>query len=275
MKEIIINSFDEYREIVVKHKYHEWVYRGQNNAEYLLESSLYRALKRNEDIRAKNKEKKRSLKRELYESEMIELFQRTSHLYLNKYPDKKNVFDWLSIMQHYGSPTRMLDFSFSPYISLYFAIANASSDAAVFCINYHTIKSINETKFDNINEKYTTMMGNENNIDNTILVPFEPEFKNERLFVQQGMFLVPNTLRFSHHEILSKYEKGKNDLYLKIIIKPENFVEIVTELLRMNIQASSIYPGFEGFCKSFETIGILPIASIRHLPNLLKKDLKG
>ena len=27
----------------------------------------------------------------------------------------------------------------------------------------------------------------------------------------------------------------------------------------MNITASSIYPGFEGFCKSFENIGILSL----------------
>ena len=29
---------------------------------------------------------------------------------------------WLAVMQHYGVPTRLLDFTYSPYVSLYFAL---------------------------------------------------------------------------------------------------------------------------------------------------------
>ena len=270
MKEIFVHTFDEYRSIVTKYNYHDWIFRGQNNSEYKLESSLYRTIKRNEEIRSKSKSRIIHLKRENYEKEMLELFQCSSHLFLDKVPDKKEIFDWLSIMQHYGAPTRLLDFSFSPYMALYFAISGASSDAAVFCVNYKLLSEIDESSDNNVSEKYKKIMRQEKSIENTILVPFEPKFKNERLFVQQGVFLVPNTLNFSHQDILSEYDTDDNDeINLKIIIKQECFVEMTTELQRMNIKASSVYPGFEGFCKSFETIGILPINTIRQLPNLL------
>lgn len=270
MKEIEVHTFDEYRGIVTKYNYHEWIFRGQNNSDYKLESSLYRTIKRNEEIRSKSKAKTIHLKREIYEKEMLEIFQGSSHLFIDKVPDKNEIFDWLSIMQHYGAPTRLLDFSFSPYMALYFAISGASSDAAVFCVNYKKLSKVDELADKDISEKYKNIMRQEKNIKNTILVPFEPKFKNERLFVQQGVFLVPNTLNFSHQDILSEYDtEGNDEIYSKIIIKQECFVEMITELQRMNIKASSVYPGFEGFCKSFETIGILKIDIIRQLPNLL------
>jgi len=100
----------------------------------------------------------------------------------------------------------------------------------------------------------------------TILVPFEPRYSNERLLAQQGAFLIPNTLNFSHHDILDYYENDK--FYIKIKIGISSFNEITKELLKMNITASTMYPGLEGFCKSFETIGILPITNIRPIAEL-------
>jgi hypothetical protein len=52
--------------------------------------------------------------------------------------DKK--LDWLALMRHYGVPTRLLDFTFSPYIALYFALRNRTEEekskpAEVWAIN--------------------------------------------------------------------------------------------------------------------------------------------
>ncbi|MBO4727996.1 MAG: FRG domain-containing protein [Spirochaetaceae bacterium] len=267
MQELEINSFEEYREIVTEFGFHSWIYRGQNNYSYELNSSLYRTITTNEKIRSSTKVRKVNLVREKYEKEIITAFKNTCHIYISDLPNKTSTFDWLALMQHYGTPTRLLDFSFSPYIALYFAISGAKEDAAVYCINYKDIIKINKSSLSNLDDYYKNILQTQKDINETILVPFEPSFTNERLFAQQGVFLVPNSLNFSHHEIL---EKNYNDNYLKIKIGFNCFVDIISELQKMNIKASSIYPGFEGFCKSFENIGILPIMQVRHLPNLIE-----
>lgn len=267
MQELEVNSFEEYRNIVIDYSFHDWIYRGQNDYIYDLNSSLFRTIERNEKIRSNNKQRVIHLVREKYEEELIKAFKNTCHIYISDLPSKRSTFDWLALMQHYGAPTRLLDFSFSPYIALYFAISGAKDDAAVYCINYKDITKIDKRSITNLDMYYQNIMKQEKDIHNTFLVPFEPTFTNERLFAQQGVFLVPNSLNFSHHEILE--ENYDNTYYTKIKIKSSCFVDIITELQKMNITASSIYPGFEGFCKSFEYIGILPITQVRHLPNLI------
>jgi FRG domain len=41
-------------------------------------------------------------------------------------PKLKETFSWLALMRHYGVPTRLLDFTLSPYIALYHAVHDRS-----------------------------------------------------------------------------------------------------------------------------------------------------
>lgn len=53
-------------------------------------------------------------------------------------PQRYDRASWLTLMQHYGLPTRLLDWSESPLVALYFALSsnkNAKTDAAVWVLN--------------------------------------------------------------------------------------------------------------------------------------------
>ena len=45
------------------------------------------------------------------EKRILRIFQRKGHLFLTHIPDRLDIFQWLALMQHYGAPTRLLDFT--------------------------------------------------------------------------------------------------------------------------------------------------------------------
>lgn len=54
-----------------------------------------------------------------------DVFERFKHSAIPKYPQFSSDWDLLAIAQHCGCPTRLLDFTFNPFVALYFACKDA------------------------------------------------------------------------------------------------------------------------------------------------------
>jgi hypothetical protein len=266
--------FDIIRNEYIKTLNHDecWHYKGQSDYTWKLETKIERDIKNYPTKGDKN----------ILENNLLREFQRKASINLNKIPNYDNYLEWLSIMRHYGGPNRLLDFTYSFYVALYFAVENMNYSngnekkaCAIYAINDKLLKLLNlynDRRFDISELVYDKLMKAEFDSDKTIKdfllspklkVPFvfhlSPFILNERIVVQQGSFLYPWDLNISFEENLqgnfeiNKIPKSEYKDYIKkfvIKLTREDRKLIINELHRMNINKATVYPGLEGFSGS-------------------------
>ena len=232
-----------------------YIYRGQANAEWSLTSSLERIVGHNWTA---DKAKK-------FEERSLSIFQSKFHLYdlENHAPSSK--LAWLAAMQHYGVPTRLLDFSESPYVALYFALETFNyvndNDLALYVVDYKSI--IDETlefirKQDSqFPEDKNSIQGKQDEIFEKFVDRFsrdivwitEPAILNTRIDRQSGCFLLSGNMEKKIEDLLISPLYRDTDIQ-KIII-PGCLAQAIYALLRkMNLTSKNLYGDLEGLAKS-------------------------
>src|SRR5690242_4737594 len=100
-----------------------WSFRGHANANWRLEATLERATTQlvAAIVGTTFHLSQQRLRPGDHEKETLLEFQRGAHQHIQATPADDELMDWLALMQHHGAPTRLLDWTRSPYVALYFA----------------------------------------------------------------------------------------------------------------------------------------------------------
>lgn len=253
-----------------------WGFRGQASSDWPLETTLTRTALQCQCPADRLNHREYWMQRQ---------FERRAFDYLQGQPLPATKIDWLSLMQHYGSPTRLLDFSHSFYVAAFFAMETASGDAVVWCVNHHMLGRIlanrmgvdtSKENLDHRNSRHISFLEPYLAIQRTptsgetVVVPVEPDRLHQRLTVQQGFFLCPTSLLNSFESNLASslgldpverlampdvgwaaFEPNRRRYGVARMILPRAMHRAALEELHaMNITAATLFPGLDGFARS-------------------------
>jgi len=189
----VVRSWDEFVGIVSDYK-DKWVYRGQRK-DQPLQSSLEKYIRRWEsDMTLSPK----------IEQQMIRDFRR-------RYPDQadaaihKDTLYCLALMQHHEAPTRLIDWTYSPFVAAKFAAGEEGTrDAAIWCLNTEwcqktaeadpVVGNVLKMRADDAFRNDLTFRRIYLDAQRPFVCLENPLRLNQRLVLQRGIFLCPGDI---------------------------------------------------------------------------------
>ena len=217
-----------------------YVYRGLSDQSYRLDTSLMRLGGPYEKL----------------EHHLLRNFQKYAH---RSAAPGSSVWNWLAVAQHHGLPTRLLDWTYSPYAGLHFATANLQHfdrDGVIWCVHYvrtneflpPQLKSLIVEEGSNVftaemlSEVCTSLYEFDQLQKKPFLAWFEPPSLDERIVNQHALF----SLMSSPTSLMDDWLEDHPEYFYKIIIPKEIKWEIRDKLDQANITERLLFPGLAG-----------------------------
>ncbi|HAQ65943.1 MAG TPA: FRG domain-containing protein [Bacteroidales bacterium] len=170
-----------------------------------------------------------------------------------------SVWNWLAVAQHHGLPTRLLDWTYSPYVALHFATANLMKfdiDGVIWCVNYVKINQylphlLHEPLHDEGSNVFTPSMldpvcNSLRKLESLQPDPFalflEPPSVDERIVNQHALF----SMMSNSTSLFNPWLESNPSIFFRIIIPSSLKWEIRDKLDQANITERVLFPGLDG-----------------------------
>jgi len=248
-KDIVVKSWIELQEALFDHSWDpkisrfrsSFVYRGTWNKDFNLSTSIMRIGSEYDKL----------------EPHLLRNFRK--YAYYDAVPTGNSIWNWLAVAQHHGLPTRLLDWTYSPYVAMHFATADLSKydqDGCVICINYvktseylpTPLKKALEEEGSNVftPEVLEPVVSSFNALKNfqeeEFVVFLEPPSLDERIVHQYALFSMMSDVKTE----LSRWLQQHPDLYFRVIIPAALKWEVRDKLDQANITERVLFPGLSG-----------------------------
>lgn len=164
-------------------------------------------------------------------------------------------FEILVKMQHYGVPTRLLDFTGNPMVALYFACSDKTqidkdgtvlvAKTPMFFESRLPVISILDRLFPNVESIFANLNRQAINMINaeSLCMGIIPKLSNPRIKNQEGYFVL-YTYAGDYKEVFNPLEEN-GSIVERIVIPSQNKNEILEELNFLGINEALIFPELE------------------------------
>lgn len=202
----------------------------------------------------------RSTNREKFERFITNDFYIKARQVMEYSPDKKNYSAWMSIMQHFGLPTRLLDWSSSPLVATFFATEQYKKfpqcDACIWVLAPGLLNKkegfgdciypVDADTVQNMLLPAFKELGHDKYVEDKILACHSTE-NNLRMYSQQANFTIHNSKR-------RLVDICDSDMLYKIIIPAHQRVKLLNDLEIFGITESYIYPDLDHLSKDIKRL---------------------
>lgn len=200
----------------------------------------------------------------MMEQNLLKQFKKYAHRHV---VERDTEWHWLSVAQHHGLPTRLLDWTYSPFVALHFAtrdLEQYKQDGAVWKVNYSQVHELLQQQDTRSLDKLGARIFSVDALAETIpdlltldqrsatnfeiAVFFEPPAIDDRIVNQFAYFSALSNPYLAMDDWLKMpHVAGKVDA-VKIVIPNDLKWEVRDKLDQSNINERVLMTGLDGLC---------------------------
>jgi hypothetical protein len=248
MSEVRVNTWEELQgrlfqnswQPTLKRHRARHVFRGAPDASFALQTSLSQLGGNYEEM----------------EPHLLRNFRKYAH---RSIVEQDTSWHWLTLAQHHGLPTRLLDWTVSPYVAAHFATANIADfdrDGAIWAVDHDLTHELAPEALqceleregadyftvDMLAKTVTSLPELDALAPPLFVIFFEPPSIDDRIVNQFALFSVMPDPKAA----LDDWLRDHPELWYKIVIPAELKWELRDKLDQANITERVLFPGLDG-----------------------------
>jgi len=198
----------------------------------------------------------------LLEQSLLRNFRKYAHARASNGVD--SIWHWLALAQHHGLPTRLVDWTYSPFVALHFATAQPETyghDGLVWCVNFikaHQLlpkqlrKLLEQEHSDALTvemlSRFESLHAFDSLARDTFVAFIEPPSLDDRILNQFAIFSIVSNPGVGLDDWLRQHP----DLVRRVVIPAELKWEVRDKLDQANINERTLFPGLDGLSRWLE-----------------------